>query len=137
MSLIQFFHQGVEYTTRHELALQYPHVSYNRMQRLLERKDVVFVQYKNTFYFEKLSIEQFIETQVPDSAPLTDEQVLDRAHAKLAALGEASPPAPADTLEATASPDTDDFWKVVSSGYLLTAIRQGPRSDFPAGLFPC
>ena len=25
----------------------------------------------------------------------------------------------------------------VSSGYLLTGIRQGPRSDFLAGLFPC
>ena len=25
----------------------------------------------------------------------------------------------------------------VSSGYLLTEIRQGPRSDFPAGLFAC
>ena len=26
---------------------------------------------------------------------------------------------------------------VVSSDYMLTGIRQGPRSDFPAGLFPC
>ena len=26
---------------------------------------------------------------------------------------------------------------LVSSGYMLTAIRQGPRSDFPAGLFAC
>ena len=25
----------------------------------------------------------------------------------------------------------------VSSGNMLTGIRQGPRSDFPAGLFPC
>ena len=29
------------------------------------------------------------------------------------------------------------FLTVVSSGYMLTGIRQGPRSDFPAGLFPC
>ena len=28
-------------------------------------------------------------------------------------------------------------WGTVSSGYLLTGIRQGPRSDFPAGLFAC
>jgi len=65
MSIIQFYHQGVEYTTRHELALKYPHLTYNRMQRLLERKDLQRVEYKNQYYFEKASTEQLIEALVP------------------------------------------------------------------------
>jgi hypothetical protein len=110
MSHIQFFHQGVEYTTRYELARQYPHVGHNRLQRLLEGKDVTFVQYKNTFFFEKASTEQFVESQAPAPAPLTGEQLLDRAFAKLAALGEDAPAAPATDLETTTSPESEGIW---------------------------
>lgn len=59
---IQFFCQGVEYTTRHELALKYPELTHNRLQRVLEMPDLDYVQYKNQFYFCKEEIEQVIES---------------------------------------------------------------------------
>ena len=110
MSPIQFFRDGVEYTTRYELACKYPHVGHNRLQRLLEGKDVTFIQYKNTFFFEKASTEQLVESKAPAPTPLTDEQRLDRAFAKLAALGEGAPAAPANELETTTSPESEDSW---------------------------
>jgi hypothetical protein len=58
---IQFFYQGVEYTTRHELAQKYPELTYNRLQRILERPALTYVQYKNQFYFHKEEIERLIE----------------------------------------------------------------------------
>jgi hypothetical protein len=71
MSAFQFFHQGVEMTTRHELALKYPHVKYNRLQRLLECRYLQRVEYKNHYYFEKASTEQLIEARVPAPAAPT------------------------------------------------------------------
>ena len=59
---IQFFYQGVEYTTRHELAQKYPALSHNRLQRILGLPTLRYVQYKNQFFFEKNATEQVIES---------------------------------------------------------------------------
>jgi len=109
MSIIQFLHKGAEYTTRHELAIKYPYVSYNRMQRLLERKDMVFVRYKNQFFFEKASTEQLIESLVP--APpltsLTDNEREAMVIKKLASLGEGVNTSALDLFDYTPISDLD------------------------------
>lgn len=65
MTKIQFFHQGIEYTTRHELALKYHNMSHIRLQRLLENNELVRVPYKNLHYFEKESTEAYIDAMCP------------------------------------------------------------------------
>ena len=61
MSNIQFFFHGVEYTNRNELAKKYSFMSHNRLQRILERADIVKVEYHKKYYFEKASTEAYIE----------------------------------------------------------------------------
>ena len=89
--IIRFYHDGVEMTTRHELAIKYPGLAHTTMQRLLQRDGLVRVDYKHQHYYEKASVEQFIETHAParalaPPATLTDEELIEQAYAKLSIL---------------------------------------------------
>ena len=68
---MQFFHDGNEYTNRFELALLFPNLSHNRLQRLLESSELVKVEYNKKYYFEKATTEVFIATRTaaPELTP--------------------------------------------------------------------
>ena len=61
--MIQFFHNGAEYTTRARLEAKYklPHTT---LQSILEDKRLKHIEDGNKFYFLKVQVEQAIEAYV-------------------------------------------------------------------------
>jgi predicted transcriptional regulator len=61
--MIQFFHNGAEYTTRARLEAKYklPHTT---LQAILEDKRLKKIEDGNKFYFLKVQVEQAIEAYV-------------------------------------------------------------------------
>ena len=61
--MIQFFHDGAEYTTRARLEAKYklPHTT---LQTILEDKRLKHVEDGNKYYFLKVQVEQAIEAYI-------------------------------------------------------------------------
>lgn len=61
--MIQFFHNGAEYTTRARLEAKYklPHTT---LQNILEDRKLKHIEDGNKFYFLKVQVEQAIEAHV-------------------------------------------------------------------------